>query len=132
MSAFTNTTVRQKLPAYRYIRETDHMPAIYANDGVPDPLVRVKLFDPTGSWTWYLTEFDGDQEAYGLVVGHETEYGYIDLAELAAFRGRFSLPIERDIHFTPIPLSQVRERIDRANGVGVSGYGVDVHEEPVS
>lgn len=93
----------QKLPAYRYIRESDQMPALGTDNGT----ARVKLFDPTGSWTWYISEYDPKtREAYGRVHGFEDEYGYIYMPELVEFRGRFGLPIERDLHWQPRPLSE--------------------------
>jgi hypothetical protein len=35
---------------------TKTLPPLYSTQDEPDPLVRVKFFDPTGSWTWYATE----------------------------------------------------------------------------
>ena len=61
--------------------------------------IHVKFFDPTGSWTWYATEFDGDDTFFGLVDGHEKELGYFSLSELQSIKGRFGLGIERDMHF---------------------------------
>jgi len=84
------------------------LPPLYSQEKNPDPVVRVKFFDPTGSWTWYATEFDGTDIFFGLVKGHETELGYFSLAELKAMRGRFGLGIERDLYFTPTSLSEVR------------------------
>lgn len=84
------------------------LPPLYSQEKVEDPIVRVKFFDPTGSWTWYATEFDGVDTFFGLVDGHEEELGYFSLAELQAVRGRFSLGIERDMHWAPRPLSQCR------------------------
>lgn len=101
-------------PAYRYVRPSDGLPAVGATEDTPDPVVRVKLFDPCGAWTWYLTECNLETgEAFGLVDGFEVELGYIDLAELAAVRGKLGLPIERDIHWKPQPLSAVRNAIER-------------------
>ena len=95
----------QGRPCYRYIRESDHVPPLADGDG--DGIARVKLFDPTGSWTWYISEYDPESRmAYGLVHGFEWEYGYIGMAELVDFRGRFGLPIERDLHWQPRPLSE--------------------------
>jgi hypothetical protein len=96
--------------AYRYIRASDNLPR---TDSVgytqhDDPIVRVKLFDPTGSWTWYIIAYDPDtRRAYGLVKGWEDELGYFSMEELVSLRGQFGLPIERDIHWTPRPLSKV-------------------------
>ena len=93
----------QKLPAYRYIRESDHLPVVAPEE----PVALVKLFDPTGSWTWYIAAYDPEtRQAYGLVHGFDDEYGYISMAELVDIRGQFGLPIERDLHWTPKPLSE--------------------------
>lgn len=64
----------------------------------------VKLFNPCGAATWLLTEIDpGDPTvAWGLCdlgMGFP-EFGTVSLTELAAYRGRFGLGIERDLHFT--------------------------------
>ena len=63
----------------------------------------VKLFDPCGAATWLLTEIDPDDEtvAWGLCdlgMGF-SEFGTVSLTELAEYRGRFGLGIERDLHF---------------------------------
>ena len=93
----------QNRPAYRYIRESDHLPA----EAPEQATAWVKLFDPTGSWTWYIASYNpADRTAFGLVDGFEKEYGYISLAELVEFRGRFGLPIERDLSWKPRPLSE--------------------------
>ena len=64
----------------------------------------VKLFNPTGAGTWLLTELEPDDPdiAWGLCdLGMGCpEFGTVSLAELAAWRGRFGLGIERDLHFT--------------------------------
>ena len=67
----------------------------------------VKLFTPDSSWTWYVTEFDGDDLAFGLVVGIEAELGYFRISELEAVRGPLGLPVERDLYWTPKPLEQI-------------------------
>jgi hypothetical protein len=63
----------------------------------------VKLFNPCGAATWLLTEIDPDDEtvAWGLCdlgMGFP-EFGTVSLTELAAYRGRLGLGIERDLHF---------------------------------
>ena len=95
----------QNLPAYRYLRATDSVPRL-GNTG-PDPLARVKLFNPTGSGSWYIAEYDPKTRiAYGAVNLHEYETGYFSLAELVQFRGQMGLPIERDLHWRPRRLSE--------------------------
>ena len=62
--------------------------------------VVVKLFNPTGLGTWYLTELnEADNVAYGLSCLHEKELGYVSLNELTAFKGQFGLGVERDSSF---------------------------------
>lgn len=79
----------------------------------PNPLVVCKFFTPDSSWTWYVTEFDGEDTFYGVVDGHEVELGYFSLKELLSIRGKWGLPVERDRHFTPVPLSKLREELGR-------------------
>ena len=84
-----------------------NLPPLYATEHEDDPLVRVKFFTPDSSWTWYLTEFDpAERLCFGLVHGLEREIGYFSLDELEAARGPLGLPIERDLHWRPCPLSQ--------------------------
>ena len=77
----------------------------------------VKFFDPTGSWTWYATEGEqqenGDWLFFGLVRGFESELGYFSLNELIhakdGVRGLRGLPIERDLHFKNRTLAEAQE-----------------------
>ncbi|WPG36271.1 DUF2958 domain-containing protein [Variovorax sp. EBFNA2] len=66
-----------------------------------DPLPVVKLFTPNAGATWLLTELDAEDVAFGLCdLGQGfPELGYVSLAELEGLRGRWGLPIERDLHF---------------------------------
>jgi len=103
----------KKLAQFREIMELTGTPRLYAQEAKGDEaLVHVKLFDPTGSWTWFITEFDPtNNTAFGLVNGHEVEAGYIDLNELANIRGRMGIGIEIDMHFKPQTLAACREAI---------------------
>jgi len=83
------------------------LPALYSQENNPDPIVQVKFFDPCGSWTWYATEFDGKDIFFGMVDGFEKELGNFSLSELQSFKGRLGLGIERDLYFTPKPLSEI-------------------------
>ena len=95
----------QRRPAYRYIRKADRIPSIDEARLADKPVALVKLFDPCGSWTWYIAGYDADtRRAWGLVDGFESEIGTFDMAELVAIRGRFGLPIERDLHWTARPV----------------------------
>jgi hypothetical protein len=85
------------------------IPALYAQENNPDPIVHVKFFCPWGSWTWYATEYSPeDRMFFGRVDGHESEMGYFSLDELESVKGPAGLGIERDLWFKPCPLSSVR------------------------
>jgi hypothetical protein len=88
------------------------LPKLYSQEKEKDPIVHVKFFCPWNQWTWYFTE--GEQQGedfifFGYVVGLEREWGYTSLNELSSVTGPFGLKIERDIHFTPKPKSQVSD-----------------------
>ena len=98
------------------IRET--LPDLYAQDGKGGKaVVYVKYFTPSSSWTWYVVggeqvlDESGTHEIdfrfFGLVFGHEKEFGYFLLSELEEVRGPLGLPIERDLHFTPKTLAEI-------------------------
>ena len=94
--------IRKKLPPL-YAQEKQGMGAV----------VYVKFFDPCSQWTWYATEFDGEDMFFGLVVGHVAEFGYFSLSELKKFKNRFGLGIERDLYFTPMTLREIGTESDR-------------------
>ena len=59
--------------------------------------VVVKLFNPVGIGTWYLTELNPyTNVAFGLAEIHEKEIGYVDIAELESLKLPMGLKIERD------------------------------------
>ena len=98
-----------KKPAYQYIRSTDKLPTLDASAETIDPMATVKLFNPAGQGTWYIAAYDPDEElAYGLCELFEPELGYVSLRELTDLRLTFGLRIERDLYWTPRPLSQCR------------------------
>ena len=83
------------------------IPALYATQNDDDPIARVKLFTPDSNWTWYVSELDPeDRLCFGLVDGHEREFGYFSLTELEEVRGPLGLKIERDLYWRPTPLSK--------------------------
>ena len=83
------------------------LPKLYSQENVEDPIAQAKFFTPDSQWSWYPVEFDGDDTFFGLVIGFERELGYFTLSELESCRGPMGLPIERDLHFTPMPISKI-------------------------
>ncbi len=68
-----------------------------------DPFPVVKLFTPDAGATWLLTELDpyDSDIAFGLCdlgLGYP-ELGSVRLSEITAVRGKFGLPVERDLYF---------------------------------
>ncbi len=89
----------------------NQLPTLYSQDEVEDPTVQVKFFDPCGSFTWYILEYDGEDTFFAFVKSHlcpEGELGYVSLSELNSIKGPLGLGIERDIHYQPKPLSQCK------------------------
>lgn len=86
------------------------IPRLHAQAGKGESsLAFLKLFTPWSHWTWYVLEMDPEtKDCFGLVQGLDTELGYFNLGELEKIEGPFGLAIERDIHFEPTPLSQLR------------------------
>lgn len=73
-----------------------------------DIKIVLKLFNPTGAGTWYLYEKEDEDIYWGFVnlgCSYEAECGTVSMSELMAFKGRFGLGIERDMHFKPLSMS---------------------------
>jgi hypothetical protein len=105
----------------------EKLPALYAQEKDCDPMVYVKYFDPTGSWTWYALEGEETEEGdflfFGYVAGFEPELGYFTLSQLRTAKkgltGLPRLPIERDLYFTPCKLSEVKAKHNREHGTQI-------------
>lgn len=83
-------------------------------DGVKDPIVIAKYFNPTAGGDWFCTEFDPvDRIFFGFANLGDldcAEWGSVSLDELESFKGRFGLGIERDLHWTEKPFSECDPR----------------------
>lgn len=86
------------------------LPPLYSQEekGL-DAVAVVKFFTPDSNWTWYATEFDGEDLFFGLVDGFEKEIGYFRLSELKSVKGALGLPIERDMYFKPKTLKELMD-----------------------
>lgn len=76
----------------------------------------VKYFTPDADWSWYATEFDGEDLMFGLVSGYEVELGYFSLSELESVRGGLGLPIERDLYYQPRTLKEIQVHEHKLKG----------------
>ena len=87
------------------------LPKLYETEGQGlKALAIVKFFTPDSNWTWYASEFDGEDLFFGLAVGFVPELGYFRLSELQEVRGALGLPVERDMWFEPTPLAVLIEK----------------------
>ena len=88
----------------------EKLPKLYTQEekGL-DAVAVVKFFTPDSNWTWYATEFDGEDLFFGLVDGFEKELGYFRLSELQSVKGALGLPIERDMYFKPKSLKELMD-----------------------
>ncbi|MBT4285990.1 MAG: DUF2958 domain-containing protein [Deltaproteobacteria bacterium] len=84
---------------------------LYSQEHEKDPLVIAKLFDPCGSATWFLTEYDpAEKIAFSYVQGLiEDEFGYTSLTELESIKGPLGIGIEQDLYFVQKPLNECLE-----------------------
>ena len=79
-------------------------------DGSKDFKAVIKLFDPTGSGTWYLSELDPNTNiAFGLCNLGYPELGYVSLDELSNLKVKMGLGIERDLYFTPKTFDELQK-----------------------
>ena len=67
---------------------------------------------PDINWSWYASEFDGEDIFFGRVSGFEVELGYFSLKELQEVKDPLGLPIARDLHFEPKTLKELMEKHD--------------------
>jgi hypothetical protein len=74
-----------------------------------DPIVQVKFFHPLSNWTWFAAGYT-DGHFWGLVDGAFVETGIFSLEEMKSVK-LLGLGIERDLHFEPKPMSEVRQKI---------------------
>jgi Protein of unknown function (DUF2958) len=86
------------------------LPPLYSQDEVDDPLCMVKFFHPMSTWTWYAYEYDPKEKVFfGWVDGDFQELGYFSLTEFEDLKDQLGLPMERDLHFKPTKLSEVKK-----------------------
>lgn len=78
--------------------------------------VVVKIFNPFGSWTWYIMNQDPNDQDYlwGIVDGFDVEMGSISKKELEDLRvPPFNMPLEKDLYFKPISAKELWEKLNR-------------------
>lgn len=126
---YTETgTLRKHKLLTKEMRKT--IPPLYSQDGAgDDATVHAKFFGILGGlsgWTWYATEGspvlddDGNEvdfEFFGLVNGYYDELGYFRLSELDDAAYGATPAVERDLHFQPVTMGEVRAAIERGTPI---------------
>ena len=87
------------------------LPALYSTEETPleDKICHVKFFHSFSSWTWYAVEFDPEEGIFfGWVDGNCPEWGNFSLQEMETLKVK-GLGMERDMHFTPKPMKEIRD-----------------------
>ena len=81
-----------------------------SQDGVEDPIVIAKFFNPVGAGNWYATEYDPITKiffGYVSIFGDECdEWGSFSLAELEGLKLPMGMKIERDLYCGEQPISK--------------------------
>jgi hypothetical protein len=88
------------------------LPRLYAQENEKDKMVYIKFFSPYSNWTWYVTEGETEEDDFiffGLVFGFEREWGYFALNELQSTKVLGVPAVERDLHFQPKRISEIKE-----------------------
>ena len=107
--------------AYEYLRADDQLPSYREIADEPDPVCRVKLFQPGSRFAYYAcaaTAYEGVEGPVltGFCVSplgpHCDECGDQPLAEIARLRVA-GLPPERDLPFEPRRLSEIEAHLAR-------------------
>lgn len=87
------------------------LPSIEEAKASGSKIVQIKYFHPLSNWTWYVVGYT-DGHFWGLVDGDFLETGLISLEELKSVK-LLGLGIERDLHFEPKLMSEVRQEIKK-------------------
>lgn len=93
------------------------LPPLYSQDGKGDEAEAVvKFFTPMSGWTWFATEFDGEDTFFGYVESgldpSFDEFAYFSLSELEELTAMNGLlpAVERDLYFDTGPVREVARK----------------------
>ncbi|HFU5495278.1 TPA: helicase-related protein [Streptococcus pyogenes] len=94
----------------------ERVPELYAQEDVAlaDKQVHAAYIIPFRSnWTWYMTEYDRESgDAFGLVLGIETEWGYFNLEELKELNAQRLILEDFPKTFRELKDSELKKQMD--------------------
>lgn len=78
-------------------------PPLYAQENVElhEKTAYAHFYEPASGWNWYATEWDGKETCFGYVEGHEAEWGYFNIREMAEVKTGAGQTIRIDHRFVP-------------------------------
>lgn len=82
-----------------------NLPMLYDTEDtkIEDKIVYIRYYEISSGWQWFLTEYDPSERlCFGIVYGHEVEWGYFSLDEMEQID-----TIIRDETFKPKKFSQL-------------------------
>jgi|SRR3972149_9507477 len=86
------------------------LPPLYSGEELGlDAKAKVKFSLPGSDWTWYASEFDGQDTFFGLVAGFEVELGYFSCRELSELRSPDGIVVIRDRGFKEKTLGEMMD-----------------------
>ena len=86
------------------------LPPLYSKEAKGmEAIAPVKFFTPASDWTWYATEYDGEDLLLRPGLGFRGGAGLLSrISELESVRGPLHLPIERDLYYQPQSLQDIQ------------------------
>jgi hypothetical protein len=101
----------EKLEIFRQACRLRGVPALDDVEASNASIAQVKIFDPCGSWTWYIIAWDPKSDVcFGFVDGAFPEYGDFWLGELAEIKGPLKIGLEVDTFWTPRPCKEIADK----------------------
>jgi hypothetical protein len=88
------------------------IPPLRVQEHADDPTIYAILEARSVGWIWYVLEYDGADECFGLVCDWETEWGYFALSDLADLRDQWGVAVVTWRPILPMRLSQGRHLVE--------------------
>ncbi|MBU4599118.1 MAG: DUF2958 domain-containing protein [Proteobacteria bacterium] len=91
--------------------QLNQLPKLYETEETPLKDKRISMHFFLHGCDWYAAEFDGQDLFFGYVILNGdrdmAEWGYFSLRELKQLKDRLGLEVDRDLHWRPMPASQI-------------------------
>jgi hypothetical protein len=98
------------------------MPKIYEQEKLGSKaVVHAKFFLPGTGWSWFASEYDHEARlcfgyAHNSADPQNAELGYFSLNELESIRAGGIFRVERDLHWEPKTIAEVKQMLADSDG----------------